>query len=123
MTEKKPITVQNIAKTYPTAMDVLTHYVSILATLNSLSISPLEIKLLAYTAIRGTISPGTPREQFTVLTSTSKGTIANMVYKLLKNGYLIKNKERISVHPIFALSFSKGLVLKLKLEVEEPVYE
>lgn len=76
----------------------------------------MELNLLAFTAVRGTISSGGAKEKFIEMFPTStKASIGNAVYKLTQKGLLIKKDKKIVVNPSIILNFSMPLILQIKL--------
>ena len=90
-------------------------YYTILSAVNNLNLTPREIQLVAFTAIKGNISYANNRKEFCQAYNTTSGTINNLVYKLKRLGIFIKDGGKVKVNPIIVLDFSKPIVLEIKL--------
>lgn len=109
------ITTLRIKKKYETKIDVAIKYYSILSIINNLGWSPLDIKILAFTALEGSISSGGKRERFCELFNSTKNTVYNYTGLLEKAGYLIKKEKKIVLHPQLSLP-SSTIILNITLE-------
>jgi hypothetical protein len=108
-------TVQKLAKDSSNRLEVAQNYYSILSALNHLYLTEREVQLVAFAAVRGSISFATVREDFCTIYRSSFPTINNMVSKLKKSHVLIKQGKQIVVNPRIALDFSKPLILHITL--------
>jgi len=113
------VTIQKLAKTSQDSFALAQQYYSILSTLNSLNLTEREIQLIAFAAIRGSISYATVREEFCHKYDSSFPTINNIVSKLKRNHIFVKQGKQIVVNPSIALDFSKPLVLQITLTLNE----
>ncbi len=109
------IVAQRIKITYEKSIDKAIAYYSLLSVLNNLKWQQREIQLLAFTSVRGTITPLPAREEFAKQFKSSLNTIENMKSKLYKKGYFVKDGDMYRVHPSIALQFDKPVVLKIDL--------
>ena len=91
-------------------------YYSILSAINK-----REIELVAFTAVKGSISYANHRTEFCERYNTTTATINNIVSKLKKQFIFLKNDGKIEVNPVIVLDFKKNLnlVIKLTHEVKE----
>lgn len=110
--------VQKIRKSYG-QMDVAIAYYSTISVLNHLGLTTRELQLLAFTAIRGSITNPAAREDFCQTYGTSQATINNLISKLRKLKLFIKEQNKIRVHPALALDFSKPIILQITLIKKE----
>lgn len=120
------IVFQKIKKERENEFSVAKMYFALLSDVNSFEFTTREIELMAFTAIRGTISYAVMREEFCSLCNTSLATINNIISKLKRKGVLVKDNGKIRVHPAFALNFKKNVVLQITLvngETEKHVRE
>lgn len=108
-------TVQKLSKDSSNRLELAQKYYSLISALNSLNLTEREIQLIAFSAVRGSISFATVREEFCDLYQSSFPTINNMVSKLKKSFVLIKQGKQIVVNPRIALDFSKPLILQITL--------
>jgi hypothetical protein len=108
-------TVQKLAKSVGDNVSLAQTYYGLISALNGLELTEREIQLMAFTAVRGSISYATVREEFCVKYKSSFPTINNMVSKLKKTFLLVKIGKQIVVNPQIALDFSKPLILQITL--------
>ena len=106
---------QRLKREEKSVMDLAMKYYSILSAVNGLKLTPREIELIAYTAIKGNISYANNRKEFCQTYNTTSATINNLVYKLKRLGIFIKDGGKVKVNPIIVLDFSKPIVLEIKL--------
>lgn len=90
-------------------------YYSIISTVNNLRLTPREIQLVAFTAIKGNISYNNTKEEFCVKHNTTIATINNIMFKLRKIGVLVKAGKKVKVNPVIVLDFEKDITLEIKL--------
>jgi hypothetical protein len=108
-------TVQKLAKSSSNKLELAQQYYAIISALNNLYLTEREIQLVAFSAVRGSISFANVREDFCSIYNSSFPTINNMVSKLKKSYVLIKQGKQIVVNPRIALDFSKPLILQITL--------
>lgn len=113
------VTIQKLAKTASNRLEQAQQYYGVLSALNNLNLTEREIQLVAFAAVRGSISFATVREDFCTLYKSSFPTINNMVSKLKKSFILIKHGKQIVVNPRIALDFSKPIILQITLTLNE----
>jgi hypothetical protein len=111
------MTIQKLAKTSTSRLELAQRYYALISALNSLYLTEREIQLVAFSAVRGSLSYATVREDFCNLYNSSFPTINNMVSKLKRSHILIKVGKQIVVNPRIALDFSKPLILQITLTV------
>lgn len=107
--------IQRLAKQYDQALEKAITYYSILCILNDIKLGNREIQLLAFTAVRGTITPKPAREEFAKLFGSSLHTIENAKGVLVRKNLLIKDGEMYRVNPVIALDFSNPMTLIISL--------
>ena len=115
MENTKKVIVQRLQKSLDDEYVIAEKYYSILSALNSLSLTKREIELVAYTAVRGTISYANTRAEFCKKYETTTATINNIVSKLKKIGIFVKEGGKIRVNPMIVVDFRKDLNLVVKL--------
>lgn len=91
-------------------------YYSILSALNNLKLTQKEIQLVAFTAVRGSISYANVREDFCKKHNTSSPTINNFISKLKRIGVMVKVGGKIKVNPVIALNFNNDVKLEINLK-------
>lgn len=109
------INVQKLAKSYEKPIERAIVYYSMISSLNRLKLQKREIELLAFTAIRGTITPLSAREEFVKQFGSSLATIENMKSKLFKAGLMVKDGDMYRVDPSLHLEFDKPIILRIDL--------
>ncbi len=94
-------------------------YYSILSAINNLGLTKREIELVAFTAVKGSISYANHRAEFCDRYNTTTATINNIVSKLKKSSVFVKQDGKIKVNPIIVVNFKKNLNLVIKIKHEE----
>ena len=111
------MTIQKLEKSSSNRLELAQQYYALISALNNLYLTEREIQLIAFSAVRGSVSFATVREDFCTIYKSSFPTINNMVSKLKTKGILIKQGKQIVVNPRIALDFSKPLILQITLTV------
>jgi len=111
------MTVQKLDKTTSNRLELAQQYYSLISALNNLYLTEREIQLIAFAAVRGSISFATVRQDFCDIYQSSFPTINNIVSKLKRSGIMVKSGKQIVVNPRIALDFSKPLILQITLTV------
>lgn len=117
--EKRNIVIQELKKSLEDEYVVAQKYYSILSAINNLNLTKREIELIAFTAVKGTISYANARTQFCEKYNTTTATINNIVSKLKKVGIFVKHLGKIKVNPIIVIDFKKNLNLVIRLVHDE----
>lgn len=107
-----------IIQTLRTTGDTLSiaeKYYEVLSVVNSIKLTQREVQLLAFTAIRGSISFANVRNEFCKKYETTIPTINNIISKLKKVGLFIKKDGKVIVTPIVNLKFDQDIKLEIKL--------
>ena len=115
MENTKKVVVQRLQKQLDDEYVVAEKYYSILSAINNLSLTKREIELVAYTAVKGTISYANTRTEFCERYNTTTATINNIVSKLKKIGVFVKESGKVRVNPVIVVDFKKNLNLVVKL--------
>jgi hypothetical protein len=113
--EERKIVVQSLRIDLDDEYAIAEKYYSILSALNNLGLTKREIELVAYTAIKGTISYANTRADFCERYNTTPQTINNTVCRLKKTKLLVKRSGKVRVNPLIAIDFKKNLNLVVKL--------
>ena len=113
--EERKIVVQSLRIDLDDEYAIAEKYYSILSALNNLGLTKREIELVAYTAIKGTISYANTRAEFCERYNTTPQTINNTVCRLKKTKLLVKRSGKVRVNPLIAIDFRKNLNLVVKL--------
>lgn len=107
--------IQRIAKEYKTSLEKAIVYYESLLSLNGIKLRNKELQLLAFTGVRGTITPLSAREEFVKLFDSSLNSIENMKGILVKKGLLIKEGEMYKVLPAISLDFNEPITLVIRM--------
>lgn len=110
-----------ISKTMKDPYEVAKEYYKILFDLNKVSVSEMQLNLISFTAVRGYITTVPSKRDFINKYNTTAGTVNNLVSKLQRRGILVKNSNKIKLHPSIVVDFSGGLVLSLILNSHESI--
>ena len=117
--------VQKLKKQVKDEFEIAEKYYAILSDINSLGLTPREIQLVAFTAIKGNITNANVREEFCNKYKTTSPTINNIISKLKKLGVFIKTEDRedgypkqVKVNPAIVLDFKKDVLLAISLKHE-----
>ena len=113
--EERNTVIQELRKGMEDKYAVARKYYSILSAINNLNLTKREIELIAFTAVKGTISYANARTQFCEKYNTTTATINNIVSKLKKIGIFVKHLGKIKVNPIIVIDFKKNLNLVIRL--------
>ena len=109
------ITYQKLGKGFEDKYLLAQKYYALISVLNDLSLTEREVQLVAYTAIKGNMTFVNVRDEFCERYSSSRATINNIVSRMKKIGVMVKNENKIEVHPAIVLDFDKDVVLQIKL--------
>ena len=105
--------VQKLRKKEEDEFGVAERYYAVLSSLNSLSMTPREIQLVAHTAIRGNISYVQFKEEFCTKHGTSIQTINNMLSRLKRLKVFVKENGKIRVNPLLSIKFNDGVKMEI----------
>jgi hypothetical protein len=109
------IVVQKLKKSVEDNFAMAEKYYSILSAVNGLKLTPREIQLVAFTAIRGNISYANNRKEFCERYDSTSPTINNIISKLKKINVLVKDGTKVKVNPVIILPFDRDAVLQISL--------
>jgi DNA-binding MarR family transcriptional regulator len=115
MEKTNNIIVQKLRTQLTDSFGVAEKYYSLLSAVNNLGLTPREIQLIAFTAIKGNISYANIRAEFCDKYKSSPPTINNMISKLKKIGVFVKDGTKVKVNPIIVLNFDKDITLQINV--------
>ena len=95
-------------------MECVIKYLSILNILNSLELSKGELSLLSFACVWGDISSKEAKKEFLKLFPLAPRTYDNILYKLLKSGFLVKEESTTLLNKQLHIEF-ETLLLKIQL--------
>jgi DNA-binding MarR family transcriptional regulator len=107
--------VQRLKKEVMSDIGLAEKYYLVLSATNDLMLTTREIQLMAYIAVKGSVSISSNRDEFCKKYETTNATVNNIVSKLKKMGLMIKKEGKIVVNPIISLDFTKDLTLDIKI--------
>lgn len=110
--------IQKIVREESEVIDIAIKYYSIMSILHNLNLPVRQIQLLAFTAIRGTITPLPAREEFVKMFSSSLASVENMKGKLYKQGLLVVANDMYRVNPVILPDFSQEVfIFQIKINI------
>ena len=112
---EKQIIIQKLKKDIKDSFFMAEMYYTVLSGVNSLHLTPREIQLVAFTAVKGNISYSNIRKEFCNKYNTTSPTINNIISKLKRVGIFVKDGSKIKVNPIIVLDFTRDIQLQLNL--------
>jgi hypothetical protein len=115
MEKTNNIIVQKLRTQLPDSFGVAEKYYSLLSAVNNLGLTPREIQLIAFTAVKGNISYANIREEFCTKYKSSPPTINNMISKLKRIGVFMKDGTKVKVNPVIVLNFDKDITLQINV--------
>ena len=107
--------VQKLKSLVETPLSLAEKYYGIISAINDLGLTPREIQLISFTAVRGNMSYANIREDFCETYKTSSPTINNIISRLKKKGVLVKDRGKIKVHPNIVFDFKQGVRMEINL--------
>ena len=109
------VDVQKIRKKTESDIDKAVRYYSVIFALNNIKIPRKQLCLLAFTAVRGSITSPAARQEFIKLFKSSLASLENMKQELVKAGWLVQIDMKYRANPKVALDFSKDIMLQINL--------
>lgn len=103
-------------KEFLTAFDMARKYYSVLFVWQGTHLTNKQLDLLAFCAIRGTISTVPAKNDFSRDFKTSNSSINNMISDLQRKGILKKIDGKTRINPVLQLDFSQNINLNLTFE-------
>lgn len=111
------VRVQKISKSFKTDLDAAMMYYSVLCLINNITLTERQLQLVAYTAVRGTISSINAKEGFAKTFDSSVATVNNMIGELKNIGLIKKINNKYKVPPHIVPDFQKkDLILQITLK-------
>lgn len=101
-------------KQYDDPLEKAIVYYGVICALNNIKLGNRELQLLAFTGVRGTITPKPAREEFARLFDSSLHTIENAKGVLVRKRLLVKDGEMYRVNPELLPPFSEDFGLYIK---------
>ena len=96
-------------------------YYNILSAVNDLHLTQKEIQLIAFMAVKGSISLSSVRTEFCREYKTSEPTIYNIISRMKKIGVFTKEDNRVKLNPRISLDFKRDIKLEINLVGDEKV--
>lgn len=102
-----------------TSLATCRKYYGILFLVNNISISPMELELLCYCVLYGTISTPPTREEFLTNTSIKKASMYNLIARLQKKKLLIKGiDKKIRINPSLKINLKDINYITLNISMK-----
>lgn len=108
--------VQKIKTTDSTDYSRARKYFATISSLNSLSLSNMELNLLAFVATTGCISNSDNKQSFCTKFDSTKYSVNNTIHQLKKKGFLVKAENKVNIPKQLALDFSSPIILQITLD-------
>lgn len=115
---ERKITLQKIRKEFGgDVLKLAEAYYTLVSVINGIHLTQREAQILAFTAVRGSISYAHVKDEFCKMYNTSGYAINNHVSRLKKTNMLIRERGKIIVHPSLSLKFNENdVVLQILLK-------
>lgn len=108
--------VQKIKKQEDSLINQAIKYYSLICLINDIKLHRRDIELLAFTALRGTISSLSAKQEFSRQFGSSVSTVNNMISKLNSMGFLEKAHGKYKINHKIDIDFkNRDVVLEIKL--------
>lgn len=111
------IVAQSIQKAYNDKLSIAEKYYRLLFDVNNMEVTDIQMQMIAYCAVRGTLSTPPIRDGFLERYKIAKGTFYNNIGKLLERKLLVKHNKKIRVNPVIMLDWTKDeFIFKISLK-------
>lgn len=115
---------KNITKEVSTHKEIASIYYKLIGALYNIHLTDMELGVMMYTSIYGTISTPPAREEFIKEYNSSKASLHNIISRLQKRKLLIKDEfNKIRIRPELCLltddSYQFKIILSIKKEEDE----
>lgn len=113
------VILQKLRKQLPSDIHKAVKYYSLLSVLNDLGLTLKQVELLAFTAVRGTITSPSARTEFVEMFGSSLASLENVKNKLKRRGWLLRIDNKYRVNPRVNLDFSRDIILQINLSTAD----
>jgi hypothetical protein len=113
--ETRKVILQTLKRSNIDVYSLAERYYTILSSVNDLKLTPMEIQLVAFTAVKSNISYKNIKEEFCKKHGTTIPSINNVIFKLKKIGVLVNDGKKVKVNPVILLDFENNVTLEIKL--------
>lgn len=110
------VIVQKIQKSVESDIEKAIKFYSVIFALNNIKLPQKQLCLLAFTAVRGSITSPAARAEFIKIFGSSLASLENMKQELVKSGLLVKVDRKYKINSQIALDFSKDILLQINLK-------
>jgi hypoxanthine-guanine phosphoribosyltransferase len=108
--------VQKIQKQEESLINQAIKYYALICLVNDIKLHRRDIELLAYTALRGTISSLSAKQEFSRQFGSSVSTVNNIISKLSSMGLLEKSQGKYKINDKIDIDFkNRDVVLQIKI--------
>jgi len=106
-----------IGKIYKDEFKLAIVYYGIISAYGDLNLTPKELQVLAYVAIRGTITGTKKKREFIRLFGGTIPSIGNMICNLKQKGLLIRKGPYVMINPAVAMK-PEDIEININLKLE-----
>lgn len=99
-------------------IEMAERYYSVLAAVNSISLTQRELQLLSFMAVRGSISFANVKKEFCEKYHSTVPTVTNIISKLKRMGFLVKVENRVVISSSIGLDFTNDIVFNISMKHE-----
>lgn len=111
------IVAQDIRKEYNDKLSIAEKYYRLLFDVNNIQITEIQIQMIAWCAVKGTLSTPPIRDGFLERYKIARGTYYNNIGKLQDRKLLVKKNGKIRVNASIMLDWSKDeFIFKINLK-------
>lgn len=111
------VVTQKLNRVEQSELELAVRYFSIISSINNIHLTNRQIQLLAFTAVKGTISSGGARKEFVEIFKSSVATLENIKHSLVKMGLISKQDGKYRVNQVFSkLNFGDSIQLVVNLK-------
>ncbi len=108
--------VQKLRKPAKDIYECAMRYYSIIGAINDIQMTERELQLVAFAAVKGNISYS--KKEFCERYGSSPATVNNMISKLKRLGFFVKDGNKVKVNSVISLDFTKDVQLEIKLSTD-----
>lgn len=117
--DSKRVLVQRLKFEDNSVLSKAIRYYDFLFSIHGKKLPRKELELFAFTAVRGTITPLSAREEFVKKFNSSKPSIENIKGRLVKKGLLVYVDKKYKINPRYNVDFTKDFVIRLDFKLKD----
>ena len=112
------MTVQKFKPTIDSEFEVAKRYYAVVSGVSELSLTDMELNLLAYMAVKGSISNTNVKSNFCEAFLSTEKSVNNVINRLTKRGLLYKHEGKVKILQNIALNFKEPVIIKITFDAE-----